>query len=188
MTTKTTSANATQRQSSTANTNQAPAIPNRQGRPILFLQHPIAPQSHSKLVLNDRQQQSHIQNTRHSQRDQPLAVTENSFLNPFIQVPDELVSNRVTTMSQIDTVSFLSAISASLMPPNLADLSYDSEANENKLLNILPPISNLSISSNVIGTNASICAQNFLPQFKTELWPSTGTPTSVCWRKSLHCT
>ena len=69
---------AKEHQSSTANTKQPPAIPPWQGVPRLFNSHLLHKVTYIA-SLTPPKQQSEIQKTGNSQRDQPHAVTEKTF-------------------------------------------------------------------------------------------------------------
>ena len=133
--------NTEQQQSNTANTNQQPAILPRQGTSTHFLQRSTATQNELKLVLNDRQEQADLRHTGKSHQDQPLAVTERSFVNLFIQYPNALISNRTTNDSQNDTVciSYMPNAPPSSQQPAKTNHN-DSDAEEDKLPKTLPPI------------------------------------------------
>ena len=154
--------NLEQQKSSTAHTIQPPAIPPRPGRPTLFLQPSTASQINVQRVLGAHQRPTEIQNLEISQQEQNLAGTDNHVHNPFTQAHDTHVFNSATDNTLYATMN--SNNQSSLPPCSLhsAPITLDnSESNKNNLLILLPPITNLIISSDSNTAKSEYCAQNF---------------------------
>ena len=138
--------NLEQQKSCTAHLNQPPAIPPGPGRPTLFIQQSIVPQTIFERVLGTHQRQTKMQNRESSQQEQNLAETDNHVCNPFTQAHDTLVFKTATDDTQN---AFGNPNNQPSLPPysiQTAPITLDnSEANENHLLNLLPPKTNLSI-------------------------------------------
>ena len=112
-------------------------------------------------VLGAHQRQTERQNREISQQKQNLAETDHHVRNPFTQAHDTLVFNSATDDTQDATSN--SNNQPSLPPYSLqtTPITLDNrEAIENNLLNLLPPITNLSISSDSITAKSKYCAQN----------------------------
>ena len=136
------------KKSSTAHPIQPPAIPPRPGRPALFLQPSTALQINVERVLGAHQRLTEIQNLEISQQEQILAGTDNLVHNPFTHAHDTLVFNSANHNTQYATINPNSQPSLPPYSLHTAPITLDSsEANENNLLNPLPPITNMSISS-----------------------------------------
>ena len=106
-----------------------------------------------------------MQNLEISQQEQNLAGTDNHVCNPFTQAHDTIVFNGATDDTQYTAINSNSQPSS---PPYSLQLVSNSEANESHLLNFLPPITNLSISSDSIAAKSKYCAQNFTKVSITE--------------------
>ena len=143
--------NLEQQKSSTVNPIQPPAIPPRPGKPTLFLQPSTAPQINFKHFLGAHQRPTEIQNLENSQQEHNLAVTDNHVHNPFTQAHDAFVLNSANDDTQNATINSNNHTSLPSCSLHTAPITLDnSEANENHLLNLLPPITNMSISSDSI--------------------------------------
>ena len=154
--------NLEQQKSSTAHPNQPPAIPPRPGRPTLFLQQLTAPKINYERVLGAHQRQTEMQNLEIRQQEQNLAGTDNHVRNPFTQVHDTLVFNSATGYNQYAAINPNNQSSSALCSLQIAPITLDNkEANENHSLNLLPPITNLSISSDTTTAKSEYGAQNF---------------------------
>ena len=148
--------NLEQQKSSLANPIQPPAIPPRPGRPALFLQLLTAPQINFERVLGAHQRPTEMQNLEISQQEHNLAGTDNHVHNPFTQTHDTLVFNSATQYATINPNNHKNLPPYSL---HTAPITLDnSEANKNHLINLLPPITNLSSSSDSITAKSKYCA------------------------------
>ena len=157
--------NLEQQKNSTANPIQPPAIPPRPGRPTLFPQPSTAPQISFERVLGAHQRPAEMQNLEISQQEHNLAGTDNHVHNLSTQAHDTLVFNSATDDTKYATVYPNNHTS---LPPHILHTSpitlNNIEANENHLIKLLPPITNLSISSDSITAKSEYCASNF-PKF-----------------------
>ena len=89
-----------------------------------------------------------MQNLEISQQEQNLTGTDNHVHNPFTQAHDTLVFNSATDDTQYVTINPNNQPSLPPYSLHTAPITLDiSEANENHLLNLLTPITNLSNSS-----------------------------------------
>ena len=152
--------NLEQQKSSTGNPIQH--IPPRPGRPKLFLQPSTAPKINFARVIGAHQRSTEMQKLEISQQEHNLAGIDNNVHNAFTQAHHILVFNSATDDTQFATISRNNHTS---LPPHslhTAPIILDnSEANENHLINLLPPITNLRISSNSITAKSEYCASNF---------------------------
>ena len=127
-----------------------------------FLQPSTAPQLNVESVLGAHQRPTEIQNLEISQQEQNLAGTDNHVHNPFTQAHDTLGFYSATDNTKYGTINPNNQ--PSLPPHSLhtAPITLDnSEANENDLLNLLPPITNLSLSIDSNTAKSEYCDQNF---------------------------
>ena len=151
--------NLEQQKSSPAHLILPPAIPTRPGRPTLFLQPSTAPQINFEHVLGAHQRPTEMRNLEISPQEHNPARTDNHVHNPFTQAHDTLVFNIATDDTQYTTIN---PNNLTGLPPyslHTAPITLDnSEANENHFLNLLPPKTNLSISSDSIRANSKYCA------------------------------
>ena len=135
-----------QQKSSAANPIQPPAIPPRPRRPTLLLQPSTAPQ-----INFERLRPTEMQNLEISQQEHNLAGTDNHVQNPFTQAHGTLVFKSAFDDTQY---AFINPNNHTSLPPyslHTVPITLDNiEANENHLMNLLPPITNLSISSDSI--------------------------------------
>ena len=153
--------NLEQQKSSPANPIQPPAIPPRPGRPTIFLQPSSVPQINFERVLGAHQRPTEMQNLEISQQEHNFTGTDNHVHNPFTQAHDTLVFNSATDYIQYATINPNNQTSLPPYTLHTAPITIDnSEANENHLINLLPPITNLSISSDSITAKSEYCASN----------------------------
>ena len=110
-----------------------------------------------------------MQNLEISQQEHNLSGTDNHVHNPLTQAHDTLVFNSATDDTQY---AIINPINHTSLPPyslHTAPITLDnSETNANHLINFLPPITNLSISSDSITAKSEYCASNFLKVSITE--------------------
>ena len=102
-----------------------------------------------------------MQNREICQQEQNLAETDNHVRSPFTQAQDTLVFNSATDVTQYASINTNNQPSLPPYSHQTAPITLDnSEANENRLQNLLTPITNRSISSDSITAKSENCAHN----------------------------